>query len=572
MAVGVPKRQWPPLNLLPEISQAVLQRLFGPLRSAWRRSLLYRSSLKGRMADRIVFHPYDPLPRRLGDADAALRGRFRFDGDAVDVREGSVFDKSAPSAAWAKALHGFDWLPPLSSAGGDAARVLATNLIAQWIKRNARYSEPAWLPEVTARRINHLLAHGHFVVTSSDMLWRSRLFVSLREQSRVLARTIDEAPEGLPRLEAATANVLCAACLNESAKRLEAGLKHLEREIGHQILPDGGHISRSPEDLLHAYRHVVMAMDALQAIEQPVPNGIRSAHDRMAPMLRFFRHGDGGLALFNGGSEGDAPMIAALLARDDVRGQPFLHAPHSGFQRLVGTRSLAVMDCGPPPKGAPSVEAHAGCLSFEFSAGNQRIVVNCGGEGAAPVRWDGALRATAAHSTVTLADTSMAAVLAPGLAREMLGPRLLGGPLHVETSRQDTPQGWRVVASHDGYAHDFGTVHERTLMLAHNGSALTGSDKLVPRGKAMRKAISFAARFHIHPDVRVSPSQSSGFILKLPSGEGWRFRCSGGEVAIEESIYLGNGVVRRTEQIVLTGTVKDAPVELAWLFEQMGGV
>src|SRR5205807_995364 len=130
------------------------------------------------------------------------------------------------------------------------------------------------------------------------------------------------APDGLPRLEAATAAVLCCACLNDSAKRLETGLKVLEAEIARQILPDGGHISRSPEALLHAYRHVVMVMDALQAIERAVPVGVRSARDRMAPMLRFFRHGDGRLALFNGGGEGESRTIAELLARDDVRGQP----------------------------------------------------------------------------------------------------------------------------------------------------------------------------------------------------------------------------------------------------------
>ena len=45
--------------------------------------------------------------------------------------------------------------------------------------------------------------------------------------------------------------------------RLEAGLARLEEEIERQILPDGGHVSRSPEALLYAYRHLIMVMDAL---------------------------------------------------------------------------------------------------------------------------------------------------------------------------------------------------------------------------------------------------------------------------------------------------------------------
>jgi uncharacterized heparinase superfamily protein len=550
--------------------RAVLRRALRPLRVVWRRTWVYRGLLKGKMPDRILFHPVDALPKRLEEADLLLKGRFRFGGETVDVKEGSVFDQPAPSDAWARALHEFEWLPPLSAAGGEAARTLATNLITQWVKRNARYSEPQFAAEVTADRLLHLFAHGRFVMANSDVLWRSRLFVSLREQSRLLSRTFGEAPEGLPRLEAAVANVLSGACLNDSVKRLEVGLVQLEEQVSCQILPDGGHRSRSPEALLQAYRLIVMAIDALNATEYPVPAGIRSAHDRMAPMLRFFRHGDGGLAQFNGGSECDARMVEALLARDEVRGQPFQHAPHSGYQRMAAGKTLAIMDCGLPPADTYSVNAHAGCLAFELSSGAQRIVVNCGTENGGSVSWAGALRATAAHSTVALADTSMATVLPSGLARDLLGARLLGGPTKVDSSREEIPQGWRVDGRHDGYMKDFGILHERSLSLSPRGNVLSGMDRLVPnQDQPRRKSIPFAARFHLHPDVRVSPSQGGGFILKLPNGEGWRFRCSG-DVAIEESVYLGTGSVRRTEQFVVAGAVKDTQVEVGWAFEQIG--
>ncbi len=58
----------------------------------------------------------------------------------VEVRDGSIFDMKPPSLEWAKALHSFAWLPPLALAGGEPARVLAMNLMTQWLKRHARYS------------------------------------------------------------------------------------------------------------------------------------------------------------------------------------------------------------------------------------------------------------------------------------------------------------------------------------------------------------------------------------------------------------------------------------------------
>jgi uncharacterized heparinase superfamily protein len=97
---------------------------------------------------------------------------------------------------------------------------------------------------------------------------------------------------------------------------------------------------------------------------------------------------------------------------------------------------------------------------------------------------------------------------------------------------------------------------------------LTGADRLVASRPVIAK-LPFAVRFHIHPDVRVSRLEGGSILLKLPGGEGWRFRAGGGELSVEESVYLGGGVVRRTEQLVILGVVRESPTEVAWVFEQI---
>ena len=117
---------------------------------------------------------------------------------------------------------------------------------------------------------------------------------------------------------------------------------------------------------------------------------------------------------------------------------------------------------------------------------------------------------------------------------------------------------------------EFGVVLERSLTLSPRGTRLTGRDCLLRQpSRRKRAAVPFAIRFHIHPDVRVSPSLSGDILLKLPNGEGWRFRHSG-SVSIEESVYAGHNGVRRAEQLVLTGQVANEPVDSAWVFEQIG--
>jgi uncharacterized heparinase superfamily protein len=558
------------LPLLPDMFRAAAWRALAPARGWLRRTPLYRHMLKGRLADHIAFHPWDAAPRRLEEADSLLRGRFRFHGLSVDVPDGvSVFDLPPPSADWHMALHSFAWLPPLSNAGGENARRLATNLIGQWVKRYGGYCEPVWLPHVMACRLAAIFSHGRLVVPNSEMTWRSRLFVSLREQARFLERISGEAPDGLPRLEAAAVLALSGICLDDSLRRRETGMQRLEQEIERQILPDGGHVSRSPEALLAAYRNIVMVLEALNIIGEEPPHTLRNAHDRMAPMLRFFRHGDGMLALFNGGAEGDSKMIAGLLARDNIRGQPFHHARHSGYQRLAAGRTLCLLDCGRTPQGAFALDAHAGAGAFELSSGPARIVVNCGAAGLTHQAWSAALRATAAHSTVTLADTSSARLLPAGLSRNLLGPRLIDGPIDPVSRRVESAQGWTVEAMHDAYVSEFGLHHERQITMSPQGLMVTGRDRLLPANGHSVKGLHFAARFHIHPDVRVSRLEGGGILLKLSGGEGWRFRAGGGTLEIEESVYLGGPALRRSEQLVISGTTSDSPTEIAWVFEQI---
>lgn len=569
MASRPTKSSSPPLALLPEVLKVSLWRSLAGWRAWYRSSWAYRRFLKGQLTDRIDYQPQDLHPRRLEEADALLRGRFKFEGEMVDAGTKSIFDAPPVSQPWGEALHSFSWLGPLAAAGGEASRTLATNLMSQWLKRFSRYSEPAWLPQVMARRLIAIFCHGRFIVTASDMLWRSKVFVSLREQSRMLARIAGEAPQGLPQIEAAAALTLSGICLADSSRRVETGIERLEAALAEQILPDGGHISRSPETLVEVYRLLIMVLEALGYCGYPVPIGVRGALDRMSPMVRFFRHGDGGLALFNSGGESSPRMIQTLLQRDDVKGQPFGYARHSGYHRMSANRTMVLLDCGTPPPGAYSATAHAGCLAFEFGAGAQRIVVNCGTALlGGHRRWQHALRATAAHSTLTLADTSSATVLRDGWVRRCLGPRLVHGPVQIETRRMDTEKGTTVVAAHDGYLHPFGIRHERELTLSPQGLAVTGVDRLIPVHER-KETLNFAIRFHIHPDVRISTAQNGDIVLKLPNGEGWRLRATG-SIGTEESVYLGGDNVRRSEQIVVTGTVKNETAEIGWMFEQIG--
>ena len=121
--------------------------------------------------------------------------------------------------------------------------------------------------------------------------------------------------------------------------------------------PSGRRISSS-----RVLRHLLDVRAALASAERRAPAELIAAIDRMAPMLRFFRHGDGGLALFNGAWEGDRTLIDLVLARSGSSEPAPTMALVSGFQRLAAGTSLVIADAGSPPGRGMDGIAHAGTL------------------------------------------------------------------------------------------------------------------------------------------------------------------------------------------------------------------
>ena len=213
-------------------------------------------------------------------------------------------------------------------------------------------------------------------------------------------------PDGVPRLQVLIALCYASLCLANQAKQIRSASKKLSDELQRQILPDGGHISRNPGALIDLLIDLLPLRQTFAARNIAPPPALLNAIDRMMPMLRFFRHGDGTIALFNGMSGTPSDLLATLLAYDDTHGTPMASMPHTGFQRLDAGPMTVIMDTGPPPPANVSHEAHAGCLSFELSSGPSRIVINCGMPSTGRDNWRAFARSTAAHSTLTYNDIS----------------------------------------------------------------------------------------------------------------------------------------------------------------------
>ncbi len=211
-------------------------------------------------------------------------------------------------------------------------------------------------------RIISWLCQSPLILHDADLRFYRRFLRSLTRQVRYLRGTAGDARDGVPRLQARIALVYAVLCMAEQIGHLRSATRRLVNELERQILPDGGHISRNPGVIIEILLDLLPLSQAFTARNVAPPPALINAIDRMMPMLRFFRHGDGTFALFNGMGPTPPDLLATVLAYDDARGTPVANAPYSGYQRIDAGATVVLMDTGVPPPPEVSADAHAGCL------------------------------------------------------------------------------------------------------------------------------------------------------------------------------------------------------------------
>ena len=511
----------------------------------------YRHTLIGRAPTDLRLRIGQRWPGDTKRGAAIINGEIDLVGEVV---RNPTPRWSPPSvgAEWFAAWHGFGWIADLAVAGGTA-RDTARELVGSWITDNANWNSLAWRSDILATRIFAWIAHfDEIVKRDQEDALRRAVLGSVMAQVRHLARTASWEVTGARRLRALKGLIVGLTVLETATPRLAKVLRTLERELAVQILPDGGHVSRSPSLQLEVLQDLIDTRAVLRSAHIDVPTALKDAIERMAPILRFFRHGDRRLTLFNDSLEEDGVLIDLVLTRSEAKGRAPSHAPSAGFDRLQAFKSLVLIDTGGPPPQGFDDHAHAGPLSFELSHERERIIVNCGAYRGPKPNWWRVARASAAHSVMVVADTNSIEIRADGTLGRI--------PASVVRERAEHEGQQWVSATHDGYRERFGLIYARQLFLSADGEDLRGEDRLTGLPGA-----SFAVRFHLHPLVQASLVQDANAAsLRLPSGMIWRLRAAGAEMSLGESIYLGSGAARKTQQVVLSGTVPAGGATIRW--------
>jgi uncharacterized heparinase superfamily protein len=528
---------------------------------------------------RLLFAPQDLRTADPTIATDIYSGFFAFAGRAITTSGRSPFAFVPPSRAWGEALYGFGWLRHLRAAGTALAQANARSLVDEFVTSKLGDRHIACETQVIARRLMSLISQSPLILDGADHAFYQRFLRIIGQHVRELERHVRSGALPYQQLMAAIALCYAGLCCEGLDRTLRRASRHLARELDRQILADGGHASRNPRVMVDLLFDLLPLRQMFASREVDTPEALLHAVDRMLPMVRLFRHGDGTLSHFNGMGVTAADHLATLLTYDDMRSQPIQHAPHSGYERLEAGRTLLVADVGSAPPIPLSSEAGAGCLSFEFSSAAQRIVVNCGMPRTANDAIIQASRSTVAHSTASINDVSSCQTVGEKgswldrtIARWLLrrvGSVIISGPERVAAERSEREHVQVLSASHDGYRPRFGLTHERRWQLSPKGNSLEGEDIFWGEGTNTLTAEAII-RFHLAPGIKASRAQGGRVVmLVLPNREAWQFTAIPAEAFVEDSVFLATSDgMRRTEQIVLSIKPSETP-SVRWRFERL---
>ncbi len=545
----------PDLRMIRYLSPAqVGHRLGRHLLAPWFASTLYdRWCLAPDGAAAIVAAPPRLWPGDAANGRRIEGGRIRLIGRDHPCAVPMDWQARGQSLLWRFTLHYFEWLADLrdTADGGERARAL----IDDWMAAHPRPGGVAWHPYPLSLRIHAWLCHAPFVLDGAGDDWRRRFHQSVDRQVRHLARVVERDVGGNHLIKNLKALVAAGHCLAGHDRLGAVARAALAQAVANQVPADGCHFERSPAYHVQVLRDLV----DLRALKAPTPAWLDAAIGRMTAAFAFFRLGDGGLALFNDGEVGDAALLARL---DELLGGP-AEAPETlgdaGYHRLAAGDAVALMDTGRCCPDDLPAHAHADTLAFEFSVAAARLVVNCGTYAYQDAAWRNRLRGTAAHSTVDIDGIDSAEV--HGVFR--LGRR----PRDVHGRRSVDAEAISVEGSHDGYRR-LGLIHHRRLSLAHDGGRLGGEDRL-QWNRSPGAGRRLAARFHLHPDVRVAVGAGGVLSLDAPGAGTWLFEAPGEAVRLDDSVYAPTmGEMHPSRQIVVEKPLAADDTVVRWHFRR----
>lgn len=464
----------------------------------------------------------------------------------------------------AKKLHDFSWLPALNI---KTEKELGCLIIDQWINNFSNYNEKYWtLDIITARLINWISSYD-IIFKNSDLIFRSKVINNIVKQAKHLFKNINLINTGIEKIKSLAALILVGNSFEQYEEYTQFGLKNLEDEISNFINKDGFVKTKNPEDLFWTLYFLVLVKEWLILSRKQTPAFINIYINSLGICFKFLRFSNGDLPLFNGANQINTERFYEYL---ESRGYDFENMENifCGYAKIKSKKIEIFIDANNPPSMLHSKNYQAGPLSFELVSNGVKFVCNSGSGKNLGKELYYLSSSTAAHSTVTINETSSCIFQKNKLIRKYFGNSLIEKHKIFKKDFKSDKEFVQCIVGHDGYQARFKILHERQITLFKNKSHIEGIDNLNCKNLE-NKNLTFSVRFHIHPDIRITKTMGNDILLSSTNGEGWIFRSPQIPTKIEKNLYFGNpNNIRESSFILLEGNIENENTNIIWHLEK----
>ena len=463
-----------------------------------------------------------------------------------------------------KKLHNFCWLPSLNI---KTEKELGCLIVDQWINNFSNYNEKYWTLDVVTMRLIYWISSYEIIFKNSDLIFRSKVINNIVKQTKHLFKNISLIQNGVDKIKTLAALILVGNSFEQYEEYTQYGLKNLEDELGNFINKDGFVKSKNSEDLFWTLYFLVLIKEWLTLSRKQTPAFINIYINSLGICFKFLRFSNGDLPLFNGANHINTEKFYEFL---ETRGYEFENMENifCGYAKIKSKKIELFMDANNPSSILHSRNYQAGPLSFELASNGVKFICNSGSGKNLGEELSYLSSSTAAHSTVTINDTSSCIFQKNALIRKYFGNSLIEKHNIVKKEFKNDKEFIQCIVAHDGYEKRFKILHERQITLFKIKNHIEGIDSLKCKNLE-NKNLTFSVRFHIHPDIRITKTMGDDILLSSNKGEGWIFRSPQIPTKIEKNLYFGNpDNIKESSFILLEGIIDNENTNIIWHLEK----
>ena len=463
-----------------------------------------------------------------------------------------------------KKLHNFSWLPALNI---KTEKELGCLILDQWINNFSNYNEKYWTLDVVTMRLIYWISSYEIIFKNSDLIFRSKVINNIVKQTKHLFKNISLVRGGVDKIKSLAALILVGNSFEQYEEYTQYGLKNLVDELGNFVNKDGFVKSKSPEDLFWTLYFLVIIREWLTLSRKQTPAFINIYINSLGICFKFLRFSNGDLPLFNGANQINTEKFYEFL---ESRGYEFesMENIFCGYAKIKSKKIELFIDANNPSSMLHSRNYQAGPLSFELASNGVKFICNSGSGKNLGEELSYLSSSTAAHSTVTINDTSSCIFQKNTLIRKYFGNSLIEKHNIFKQEFKNDKEFIQCIVGHDGYEKRFKILHERQITLFKSKNHIEGIDSLKCKNLE-NKNLTFSVRFHIHPDIRITKTMGNDILLSSSVGEGWIFRSPQIPTKIEKNLYFGNSDnIKESSFILLEGNIENENTNIIWHLEK----